>query len=142
MGKTTMIAISGLVYLLGHNIEAEGVVEHDTVKLVNNIAPGALQILFTFVCFYCGVLACRLMMQRLSFCIPLYLSIPTTAIIIGLQCNGTVDQFPIDRYQWSCDDTSEHWPYLLISLVSLLSFLWTGAHIWFYNHEKLAITER
>jgi hypothetical protein len=37
------------------------------------------------ICFYMSCLACKLLMQRISFCVPLLMSTPTVAIILILQ---------------------------------------------------------
>lgn len=50
-----------------------------------SVVPCLMQIIFSFVCYYFCSLACKLMMQKISFVAPLYLSIGATAAIIILQ---------------------------------------------------------
>ncbi len=133
-----------LAYAMGHQIDTTDTIrfEKSAQNVVNSIGPGALQIFCTFMCFYVSTLACKLWMQKMSFCIPLYLSIPTTATIIGLQCEGALPHFPIKGYQWICKDLGEEWTLLVIAAIWMVSLLWVGGHIWFHSHEKLAKTER
>ena len=114
-------------------------------RYVTTIAPALVQIASCLVCYYCGSLACKLLMQRFSFALPLYLATPLTGLVIYLQCQGHIAQFPTGaglRFEYVCYCWEDSYWFLLCGAVWWLTMLWTAAHVWFPKSEVLAVTEK
>nr|XP_022324471.1 uncharacterized protein LOC111125208 isoform X3 [Crassostrea virginica] len=115
----------------------------------------AIQIICCLICYTLAKSACKIMLQVVSFSLPLMLAAPIMAGLFIENCESwkTVHGGNImpDYLYWTCDIhgvsadflrrlVSEY--YLPITLIWWLSFMWVTFHIWIPRVERLVQTER
>lgn len=115
-----------------------------------------LQVLSCLFCYTFSKTACKIMLQVVSFSLPLMLVAPIMAGVFMGNCEswktgGNVQNIMPDYLFWSCDlhgisyDFLENLisDYLLpIVIAWWLSFMWVTFHIWIPRVERLVQTER
>ena len=110
------------------------------------IFVGLVQVLAALIAYFSTSLACKLFMQRISFCVPVYLATPILAILIYLQCSGYLPNLPLlgqYQYEMVCPMSyTTSWLLLVGSAAYWLSALWLTSYIWFPQAERLAFAEK
>lgn len=123
------------------------------------MAYDALWIVFVqvgavFVCYHSSKFACKVMMQRMGFALPMALSVPVTVLFLSTNCAMRAKDpchftnFLTVELFWQCNDTySTIGDFLLkpqtwIWLCWLASQFWTTIHLWNPEHERLAKSEK
>jgi hypothetical protein len=110
------------------------------------LAVGIAQALAAAVAYFCSTLACKLRMQQVSFCVPIYLATPIVAMLVALQCTGIMPSLPIFgrlQYEMICPVSySAHYLQLTACGCYWLSALWLTSYIWFPKAERLAFAEK
>nr|AHX26708.1 chitin synthase [Platynereis dumerilii] len=146
---------NNMTMMSGNNTEESKPVSESDYYILS-VVPGMLQIAFACVCYYFCTLASKLMMQKISFVAPLYLSIAASATIIILQCHGILPPFPKETadyvgFTWLCDYSCatcpkdgvlSAWAIVAISAAWVVSLLYLAVHVWRFNNEKMAMRER
>ena len=116
----------------------------------------AIQIFACLLCYTFSKTACKIMLQVVSFSLPLMLAAPVMAGMFIGNCEtwksvGNTNQLMPDYMYWSCDihgishDFLEHLIsdyFLPFTLAWWLSFMWVTFHIWIPRVERLVQTER
>lgn len=160
----TMLAIIGSWYLLEYlqnqskpsilrmlNLEADPEDANGTrnAALDLNIlwaTPSIVCIVCGLVCYYMSCLACKLLMQKVSFCIPMYLSTPTLVGIFLLQSYDYLPKITIAGVpvfvDFCCKDINKHGYLFVCAAVWWVVFLWINRHVWFPSAERIAKTEK
>lgn len=112
-----------------------------------------VQVLSAFFCYQCGKFACKVMMQRFSFALPLNLCVPVTVFILVSFCTSRsknncfmTETLPYEMF-WRCYHAATvqeffTTPQTWVWLVWLLSQIWITIHVWFPKCERLADTDR
>lgn len=110
------------------------------------IAVGIAQTLAGAIGYFCASLACKLRMQQVSFCLPIYLATPVVGMLVVLQCNGIMPALPVFgrlQYEFICPVSySAHYLQLTASGIFWLSALWLTSYVWFPKAERLAFSEK
>lgn len=110
------------------------------------VLVGIIQVLAAIVTYFATSLACKLLMQRVSLCLPVYLATPSLVAIIYLQCSGFIPSLPIldgMQYEMICPASYlDHWLQLVAAVCYWISFLWLTGYIWFPRAERLAFSEK
>ncbi|XP_060583230.1 LOW QUALITY PROTEIN: chitin synthase chs-2-like [Ruditapes philippinarum] len=102
-------------------------------------------ILSAFVGHYVGYTACKLKLQRFSFCIPLILSTPLAVAIAAVECSrgGVLSPFTSEKGQCREDiETLNVVLHYICGTVVWISLYWLCRHIFYPEIERLAKTER
>jgi chitin synthase len=113
--------------------------------------PIVIHVFSTAICFYTGRTACKLLMQKFGFSLPLTLTTPVTIGIMFLLSlsNGFSSQFDLytgvlGKY-FFLDGFSVPNSLFTIAigfLIYFLSHLWITSHIWYPQLERMAKNER
>ncbi|OWF44368.1 Chitin synthase 3 [Mizuhopecten yessoensis] len=115
-----------------------------------------VQVFSCLLCYTFAKSACKILLQVVSFALPLMLAAP---IMLGLfmgncesfKLNGSTGPLMPDYLYWTCDihgisydflDSLVSDYYLPVTLGWWLSFMWVTFHIWIPRVERLAQTER
>ncbi|XP_033728584.1 chitin synthase chs-2-like isoform X2 [Pecten maximus] len=115
-----------------------------------------VQVFSCLLCYTFAKSACKILLQVVSFSLPLMLAAP---IMLGLfmgncesfKLNGSTGPLMPDYLYWTCDihgisydflDNLVSDYYLPVTLGWWLSFMWVTFHIWIPRVERLAQTER
>ncbi len=111
------------------------------------IAVGIAQALAAAIAYFCSSLVCKLRMQQVSFCFPIYLATPVVGMFVALQCQGIMPSLPIFgrlQYEMICPASSYSQHYLQLTAAGLywLSTLWLTSYVWFPKAERLAFSEK
>ena len=116
----------------------------DVSESLSLLSPALMQLGSSFLCFYLGSVAIKLMMQRLSFSLPLYLSLPTVLIVLVLRCEDILPEILAVRFVLEPQrcEASMDWSSGFAIILWIASLLWTTRHVWWFAHEKLAKRER
>ncbi|XP_053386095.1 chitin synthase chs-2-like isoform X2 [Mercenaria mercenaria] len=115
-----------------------------------------IQILSCLMCYQFSKIACKVMLQVVSFSLPLMIAAPIIAGLFIANCEAwNVDKITnplLPQYlYWTCDINgisrgfleTLYSDYLLpVSLLWWLSFMWVTFHIWMPRVERLVQTER
>ena len=118
------------------------------VNYVLTVTPSLVQISTAIICYYFATLACKLMMQRFCFCLPLYLAPVATVIVIYLQCDNQLPLLPTTaglQFEFVChfDSGFENSGWFVFGgCLWLASALWVTGHVWFPKEERLALLEK
>ena len=114
---------------------------HESLSL---LSPALMQLGSSFLCFYLGSVAIKLMMQRLSYSLPLYLSLPTVLLVLILRCEDIMPDIVVIRWVFDTSecDASMDWTFSCAAVILWIASLWTARHVWWYGHEKLAKREK
>ncbi|MCP9263865.1 Chitin synthase 1 [Dirofilaria immitis] len=103
-----------------------------------------VQAIAVMLTYYTSKFACKVMLQRTCFALPVMISVPATVISLFTMCkNGK----PIFELFWRCDTTkslSEFFlsPLTQIWIAILMVQLWITLHLWRPRHERLAKTAK
>ena len=130
------------------NISTPSPIVFGVPRIQWEIALGLTQLLAAAILFFSSSLACKLLMQRISFCAAVYLSTPFLALLIGLQCHGTLPNLPMFgrfQYEMICTPTNSdnNFPLMLtMAILYWLSSLWLTNYVWFPRAERLALAEK
>ncbi|VDL76918.1 unnamed protein product [Nippostrongylus brasiliensis] len=81
-----------------------------------------VQVAAVFLCYHSSKFACKVMMQRLGFALPMALAVPTTVLVLSTTCTF--------RSADSCHMTGA------------LTKCWITVHLWTPKHERLARSEK
>lgn len=160
----TILAIIGSWYLLEYlqdrskpsilkmlNLEAdpkdESSMSYNSVDFhILWASPSIVCVVCGLVCYYMSCLACKLLMQKVSFCIPMYLSTPTLVGIFLLQCYGYLPKVIITGVPLLVDfcrkDVDKHGYLFVCATVWWVVFLWINRHVWFPSAERIARVEK
>lgn len=116
-----------------------------------------IQVFSCLLCYTFSKTACKIMLQVVSFALPLMMAVP---VLVGLtigecetwkQNNGTSPLVMPDYLYWTCDvhgvshnflETLVSEYYLPLTIGWWLSFMWVTFHIWMPRVERLVQTER
>jgi chitin synthase len=115
-----------------------------------------IQILSCLMCYQFSKIACKVMLQVVSFSLPLMIAAPVIAGLFIANCEAwNVDQstnpFLPPYLYWTCDingisrgflETLYSGYFLPVSFLWWLSFMWVTFHIWMPRVERLVQTER
>lgn len=110
--------------------------------------PFLLYALSSLFCYASAILACKLLMQRFSFSLPLFLAVPTLAVLITLRQRKLIPQLTVfsgfDNIDFANDDLTHivNWPYIVLVLGWWFSFLWLVSYVWFPTNERLALVDK
>lgn len=114
-------------------------------EVISNI-PCIVCVFCGLVCYCMSCLACKLLMQKVSFCIPMYLSMPTLVGILLLQCYGYLPTVVIDDRRVFIDychmPIGNHGYQFACASIWWLVFLWINRHVWFPSAERIAKTQK
>uniref|UniRef100_A0A8R1DIP0 chitin synthase n=1 Tax=Caenorhabditis japonica TaxID=281687 RepID=A0A8R1DIP0_CAEJA len=107
-----------------------------------------------FVCYHSSKFACKVMMQRMGFALPMALSVPVTVFLLSTTCKmRTKDSCHLTNILtvelfWQCKGTYTSFSDFLLSpqtwiwLCWLASQFWITIHLWNPKHERLAKSEK
>ncbi|KAK3589761.1 hypothetical protein CHS0354_021089 [Potamilus streckersoni] len=134
--------------------------KHDRVWSTNYYADpfwvALMQIFSCLLCYQCAKTACKIMLQVVSFSLPLMLAAPLMAGLFIEDCeawkttNLKSGLMPEYMY-WTCDihgvsrgfmNTLIMEYYIPVCIAWWLSFMWVTFHIWLPRVERLVQTER
>ncbi|VDD93431.1 unnamed protein product, partial [Enterobius vermicularis] len=113
-----------------------------------------VQVLAAILCYYSSKFACKVMMQRMGFALPIALSVPLTVLTLSSTClHRRVDACHMTSILtkelfWQCYDDYTNLPGFTASaqtwfwLLWLLSQVWITVHLWRPQHERLAKSEK
>ncbi|CAI5440716.1 unnamed protein product [Caenorhabditis angaria] len=113
-----------------------------------------LQVGSVFVCYHSSKFACKVMMQRMGFALPMTLSVPVTVLLLSTMCKmRTKDPCHLTNVLtvelfWQCDGAYSSFGDFLLSpqtwiwLCWLASQVWINIHLWTPKHERLAKSEK
>ncbi|CAJ0955692.1 unnamed protein product, partial [Mesorhabditis belari] len=113
-----------------------------------------LQMFTVVMCYQSSKFACKVMMQRLGFALPMVLSVPCTVLLLTQACEfrrmsacHMVKTLGSRELFWSCPrihgitglfSSTQAW----IWLAWLISQVWVTIHLWNPKHERLAKSEK
>uniref|UniRef100_A0A7E4VWA1 chitin synthase n=1 Tax=Panagrellus redivivus TaxID=6233 RepID=A0A7E4VWA1_PANRE len=115
-----------------------------------------IQIASVIVCYHSSKFACKVMMQRMGFALPIALTVPLTVFFLSTTCEKRAQdpchmtsvlskelfwQCPIDPvsfWHWNFWTNPQTW----IWLAWLGSQIWVTIHLWTPKHERLARSEK
>lgn len=115
-----------------------------------------VQIGSVIICYHSSKFACKVMMQRMGFALPIALTVPVTVFFLATTCERrqsdachmtsilTKELFwqckahPSGVYSWGFWSEPQTW----IWLAWLASQLWITVHLWTPKHERLARSEK
>uniref|UniRef100_A0A914R1G3 chitin synthase n=1 Tax=Panagrolaimus davidi TaxID=227884 RepID=A0A914R1G3_9BILA len=115
-----------------------------------------VQIGSVIICYHSSKFACKVMMQRMGFALPIALTVPVTVFFLATTCERrqsdachmtsilTKELFwqckahPSGVYSWGFWSEPQTW----IWLAWLGSQLWITVHLWTPKHERLARSEK
>uniref|UniRef100_A0A1I7XD52 chitin synthase n=1 Tax=Heterorhabditis bacteriophora TaxID=37862 RepID=A0A1I7XD52_HETBA len=113
-----------------------------------------VQVAAVFVCYHSSKFACKVMMQRMGFALPMALSVPATVFVLSSSCTfRTNDSCHMTNALtkelfWRCFSSYNSFgdfilsPQTWIWLCWLLSQCWITIHLWTPKHERLARSEK
>ncbi|KAK0393708.1 hypothetical protein QR680_000363 [Steinernema hermaphroditum] len=115
-----------------------------------------IQIISVIICYHSSKFACKVMMQRCGFALPISLAVPLTVFVLSTMCakraSNTCHMTSILTKElfWKCpagsadDWLSDFWtsPQTWIWLTWLASQFWITIHLWIPKHERLARSEK
>lgn len=113
--------------------------------------PLVIHVFSSAICFYTGRTACKLLMQKFGFSLPMTLTTPLTCGLMLLLSVSSGFQSRVDLYTGSLgkyfylDGVSMATELFTIAIglsVFWLSQLWVSGHIWFPKLERMAKNER
>ncbi|CAO4368072.1 unnamed protein product [Caenorhabditis nigoni] len=107
-----------------------------------------------FVCYHSSKFACKVMMQRMGFALPMALSVPVTVLLMSTNCKlrqndpcHLTNVLTVELF-WQCNGASKTFadfiltPQTWIWLCWLASQFWITIHLWNPKHERLAKSEK
>ncbi|PAV79546.1 hypothetical protein WR25_20899 isoform B [Diploscapter pachys] len=113
-----------------------------------------VQFCAVFVCYHSSKFACKVMMQRMGFALPVALSVPATIFLLSNSCYLRMKNpcyltgFLTVELFWTCDNSPFSISDFLLSpqtwiwLSWLISQFWITIHLWNPKHERLAKSEK
>uniref|UniRef100_A0A914D222 Calponin-homology (CH) domain-containing protein n=1 Tax=Acrobeloides nanus TaxID=290746 RepID=A0A914D222_9BILA len=115
-----------------------------------------IQIGSVIICYHSSKFACKVMMQRMGFALPIALAVPATVAFLSTTCEQRMKDpchmtgILTKELFWQCPAESigmwdfYFWmsPQTWIWLTWLVSQLWVTIHLWTPKHERLARSEK
>ncbi|CAD6197537.1 unnamed protein product [Caenorhabditis auriculariae] len=113
-----------------------------------------VQVAAVFVCYHSSKFACKVMMQRMGFALPMALSVPCTVFVLSTTCHFRaknpchLTSFLTIELFWQCGSAYKSiadfvlTPQTWIWLCWLASQFWITIHLWNPKHERLAKSEK
>ncbi|VDO40632.1 unnamed protein product [Haemonchus placei] len=113
-----------------------------------------VQVSAVFLCYHSSKFACKVMMQRLGFALPMALAVPTTVFVLSTTCTfRSVDSCHMTstltkELFWKCFSSYSSFTVFLSSpqtwiwLSWFISQCWITVHLWTPKHERLARSEK
>ncbi|CAI4232245.1 unnamed protein product [Auanema sp. JU1783] len=113
-----------------------------------------VQVSAVFICYHSSNFACKVMMQRMGFALPMALSVPATVLVLSSTCSLRNDE-PCHMTNaltkelfWKCFSNYNSLSDFILSpqtwiwLTWLGSQIWITIHLWTPKHERLARSEK
>ncbi|WKX94586.1 hypothetical protein Q1695_011678 [Nippostrongylus brasiliensis] len=113
-----------------------------------------VQVAAVFLCYHSSKFACKVMMQRLGFALPMALAVPTTVLVLSTTCTfRSADSCHMTgaltkELFWKCFSSYSSFTAFLSSPQSwiwlswFISQCWITVHLWTPKHERLARSEK
>ncbi|VDP20092.1 unnamed protein product [Heligmosomoides polygyrus] len=113
-----------------------------------------VQVSAVFLCYHSSKFACKVMMQRLGFALPMALAVPTTVFVLSTTCTfRSTDSCHMTstltkELFWKCFSSYSSFTVFLSSpqtwiwLSWFISQCWITVHLWTPKHERLARSEK
>ncbi|CAB3404677.1 unnamed protein product [Caenorhabditis bovis] len=113
-----------------------------------------IQIGAVFICYHSSKFACKVMMQRMGFALPMALSVPVTVFFLSFACAQRakdacyLTEIITFELFWQCSGAYTSFgdfvlsPQTWIWLCWLASQFWITIHLWAPKHERLAKSEK
>ena len=115
-----------------------------------------IQVISCLLCYQLSKTACKIMLQVVSFSLPLMIAAPILAGLLMTSCeawsgDGNANSLMPSYLYWTCDinGISKDFMgnlfsvyYLPVALIWWMSFMWVTFHIWLPRVERLVQTER
>ncbi|VDM44372.1 unnamed protein product [Toxocara canis] len=113
-----------------------------------------VQVAAVVLCYHSSKFACKVMIQRIGFALPMFLAVPTTALLLSSVCTQRqsdscyMTSLLSKELFWRCHGRSYSFSDFLLSPQTwiwfcwLISQFWITIHLWMPQHERLAKTEK
>ncbi|VDM63073.1 unnamed protein product [Angiostrongylus costaricensis] len=113
-----------------------------------------VQVSAVFLCYQSSMFACKVMMQRLGFALPMALAVPTTVLVLSITCmfraadSCHLTNTLTKELFWRCFSTYSS---LTVFISSPQTWIWMGwfisqcwitVYLWAPEHERLAKSEK
>ncbi|RCN29554.1 Chitin synthase [Ancylostoma caninum] len=113
-----------------------------------------VQVSAVFLCYHSSKFACKVMMQRLGFALPMALAVPVTVLVLSTTCTFRSEDSChmtnalTKELFWKCFSSYSSFkvfissPQTWIWLGWFISQCWITVHLWTPEHERLARSEK
>ncbi|KHN79269.1 hypothetical protein Tcan_11920, partial [Toxocara canis] len=113
-----------------------------------------VQVAAVVLCYHSSKFACKVMIQRIGFALPMFLAVPTTVLLLSSVCTQRqsdscyMTSLLSKELFWRCHGRSYSFSDFLLSPQTwiwfcwLISQFWITIHLWMPQHERLAKTEK